>query len=92
MIKHAIESRLPSRLTEILNHLGLTSVSSDDLQGTCQTAIAKLPKEAESYRKGNVKVLQRFIGEVMKISGGRADAKRARAILIQLLQGPSGSA
>jgi aspartyl-tRNA(Asn)/glutamyl-tRNA(Gln) amidotransferase subunit B len=44
-----------------------------------------LPKEADAVRKGNPKVAMRLVGEVMKRSNGRADAKRAREIILEIL-------
>jgi aspartyl-tRNA(Asn)/glutamyl-tRNA(Gln) amidotransferase subunit B len=72
-------------LSRVLETLGLTPVSSDDLRGTCEAAIAALPKEADAIRKGNQKVAMRLVGEVMKRSQGRADAKKAREIILEIL-------
>jgi aspartyl-tRNA(Asn)/glutamyl-tRNA(Gln) amidotransferase subunit B len=45
-----------------------------------------LPKEAEKVRQGNQKVVMRLVGEVMKMSKGAADAKRAKDMFFELLK------
>lgn len=72
-------------LTELLDESGLTSLPSDALDDLCKAAIEKLPREAESVRKGKVKVLMRLVGEVMRQSKGRADAVKTKAILENML-------
>jgi aspartyl-tRNA(Asn)/glutamyl-tRNA(Gln) amidotransferase subunit B len=53
--------------------------------GFCQQAIQALPREAELVRKGNDKVVMKMIGYVMKISGGRVDAKAVGKTLKEAL-------
>lgn len=66
--------------------MGLTPSSSDDLKALCEDVVQKLPKEAERVRNGNEKVVMRLVGEVMKLSKGSADAKRAREVLLEMLK------
>lgn len=88
IIRHAISlapsSVLPP-LEKLLDALGLKPFSSDDLRVLCEQAISRLPKEAELVRKGNEKVAMRIVGEVMKMSKGRADAKAATQIILGIL-------
>lgn len=77
------------RLDNLLSRLGLASSAAaggDDLEEICRKAIETRQKEADMVRKGNDKVVMRLIGEVMKLSQGRADAKKAREIILQMLQ------
>jgi aspartyl-tRNA(Asn)/glutamyl-tRNA(Gln) amidotransferase subunit B len=91
IIRHAVSlspdeaGAIDGPLSRVLDTLGLTPVSSDDLRSTCEAAIAALPKEADAVRKGNQKVAMRLVGEVMKRSQGRADAKKAREIILEIL-------
>ncbi|GFZ52056.1 carbon-nitrogen ligase with glutamine as amido-N-donor [Saitozyma sp. JCM 24511] len=91
IIRHAVSlspddaGAIDGPLSQVLETLGLTPVSSDDLRATCEAAIAALPKEADAVRKGNQKVAMRLVGEVMKRSQGRADAKKAREIILEIL-------
>lgn len=89
VLKHVIgNGSSGSSLDALLQELGLapSSESADILETICQEVIAKLPKEADKVRKGNDKVVMRLVGEVMKMSKGTADAKRAREVLLGLLK------
>jgi aspartyl-tRNA(Asn)/glutamyl-tRNA(Gln) amidotransferase subunit B len=76
-------------LAEVARELDLLASSAEessaDLTEWCREAIAALPKEAQAVRDGNPKVLNKILGRVMKISGGRADAQGARKTLENLL-------
>ncbi|RXK42267.1 aspartyl/glutamyl-tRNA(Asn/Gln) amidotransferase, B subunit [Tremella mesenterica] len=86
IIRHCITSSSPqTSLNDILEYLGMTSLPEENLRELCQEAIRRLPKESELIKKGNTKIISRLIGEVMKISSGRADAKLAREVLVDLL-------
>lgn len=62
-----------------------SSTSSSEVETLCQQIISDLPKEAEKVRQGNEKVVMRLVGEAMKRTGGRADAKKAREIFVKML-------
>ncbi|GAA5860139.1 hypothetical protein JCM8547_009198 [Rhodosporidiobolus lusitaniae] len=64
--------------------------SSSDLSTLIAQVIAALPEEAEKVRRGNRKVIMRMVGEAMKRSGGRADAKGVREGLERALLGKGG--
>ncbi|MEM9065791.1 MAG: Asp-tRNA(Asn)/Glu-tRNA(Gln) amidotransferase subunit GatB [Planctomycetota bacterium] len=67
---------------------GLLAVRDEDaLLGWCDEAIGALPDMAQQVRDGNDKAIGRLIGEVRKRSGGSADAKRVRELLIERLRG-----
>ncbi|KAJ9099016.1 hypothetical protein QFC20_005773 [Naganishia adeliensis] len=66
--------------------LGLVAQGADKLEELCKAVIEKLPKEVESIRKGKVNVIMRLVGQVMKDSKGTADAKKAREILVKLIE------
>lgn len=53
----------------------------------CRAVTEALPVEASKVREGQEKVLMRLVGEVMKRSKGRADAKKAGERLKEMLQG-----
>lgn len=62
--------------------------SSDDkeLQIWAKTAIAKFPDKVVEYRKGKKGLLGLFMGEMMRISGGKADPKKSTQLLEDLLK------
>lgn len=87
VLKHVVTSEsTPGGLEDLLKELGIAPAAAEDLRATCEAAIAKLPKEADKVRKGNEKVVMRLVGEVMKMSEGSADAKRARELLLEILK------
>ncbi|ORY78007.1 GatB/GatE catalytic domain-domain-containing protein [Leucosporidium creatinivorum] len=62
--------------------------SADEaLNALCADVIEALPVEAAKVRAGQEKVLMRMVGEVMKRSKGRADAKKVGERLKELLKG-----
>ncbi len=65
---------------------GLLVVRDDAAMETwCDEAIAAQPEIAEQVRTGNAKGIGRLIGDVMKRSGGAADAKLAREMILKKL-------
>jgi aspartyl-tRNA(Asn)/glutamyl-tRNA(Gln) amidotransferase subunit B len=65
---------------------GLGMVSDDAaLRAAAQSVIDANPKAAEDYRAGNEKTMNFLAGQLMREMGGKADIKKARAILEELL-------
>lgn len=57
----------------------------DPLIAFCEDAIRLLPSEVAAVKHGNKKVLNKIVGSVMKQSRGRADARRVREIVEELI-------
>ena len=65
---------------------GLGMVSDDTaLREAAQAAINANPKAVEDYRNGNEKSMNYLAGQIMRSMGGKADVKRAREILEEIL-------
>ncbi len=65
---------------------GLLQVRDEGrLVAWCDEAIAAQPQAADDFRAGKEAAMGRLVGAVMKTSGGRADAKAARATLVERL-------
>jgi aspartyl-tRNA(Asn)/glutamyl-tRNA(Gln) amidotransferase subunit B len=58
---------------------------SDALSEFIQQAIAKYPEKVEEYKKGKKGLIGLFMGEVMKLSKGKADPKLCNQMLRELL-------
>lgn len=92
IIKHLVSlpesASFPSSFADLLAKLGLTPspASVEDVTETCKKAINNQPKAVADFKKGNEKVVMRLVGEVMKLSGGKADAMKAKGILLDLLK------
>jgi aspartyl-tRNA(Asn)/glutamyl-tRNA(Gln) amidotransferase subunit B len=71
---------------EVVAARGLAIVSDDAALGTAvDDAIAAMPDVAEKIRGGNMGAVGALIGAVMKSTGGQADAKRARELIMERL-------
>ncbi|MEZ5013148.1 MAG: Asp-tRNA(Asn)/Glu-tRNA(Gln) amidotransferase subunit GatB [Chitinophagales bacterium] len=66
--------------------LNLVQQSDDTLlRSLAQDAIAKYPEKVEEYKNGKKGIMGLFMGEIMKMSKGKADPKIATRILEELL-------
>ena len=70
----------------IMRARGLEAVSdTGELERLARAAISANAGQLEKYRAGEVKLLNFFVGQVMKASGGKADPAALREILTRLL-------
>ncbi|KAN0097054.1 GatB/GatE catalytic domain containing protein [Tylopilus felleus] len=91
LLRHMVTSRSTASPSILANELGLLAISDDDgslLKNWCLEAIEALPEEVQKVRDGNGKVLNRIMGKVMQLSGGRVKASDVRQMLEDLLQKP----
>nr|GAT49851.1 glutamyl-tRNA amidotransferase [Mycena chlorophos] len=93
LLKHMLSSphnsrRSPTELAESLSLLSDASSASAelDLDALCTRAMNALPSECAAYRAGHQGVLNKIIGWVMKESKGRADSKKVRELLVEILK------
>ena len=73
----------PARIVEE-EGLGLIA-DSDALRSQIESVLAGAPEEVANFRGGKESLLGWFVGQVMRSSGGKADPKRTREILLDLL-------
>lgn len=67
---------------QIAQELNLIQESNADaLQDLVNQAIAKYPEKVTEYKNGKVNLVGLFMGEVMKLSGGKADPKVASKLV-----------
>ncbi|KAH9855061.1 Glutamyl-tRNA-Gln amidotransferase B subunit [Lenzites betulinus] len=88
ILRHILSTRTTDLPTKIAEDLQLVTASDDgaSLERWCRDAIAALPAEADAVRRGNVNVVNKIMGHVMKASRGTAKAQDARAALLRLLR------
>lgn len=65
----------------------LQSSDADELETWVDAALAKYPDKVEEYRAGKKGLTGLFMGEVMKLSKGKADPKAANALVVSKLEG-----
>ena len=58
---------------------------TDAVREMCQEVIASNPNEAKEYRAGKTRKLKHLVGQLMKLSKGRADPKLGSTVLKELL-------
>jgi aspartyl-tRNA(Asn)/glutamyl-tRNA(Gln) amidotransferase subunit B len=76
------ETRRPAE--EIVRTEGLVQVSdASALAGLVDDVIARHPSQVAQVRAGEEKVLGFLVGQLMKSSGGKANPKLAREILVR---------
>ena len=59
---------------------------SDALQSFVQQALEKYPEKVAEYKKGKKGLIGLFMGEVMKLSRGKADPKIANQLVREALE------
>lgn len=70
----------------IVTEQGLTQVRDEGaLHGWVDEAIRSSPDEAERFRGGDTKLMGYFVGQVMRLSGGKADPKAVNALVRERL-------
>ncbi|GGI26048.1 Asp-tRNA(Asn)/Glu-tRNA(Gln) amidotransferase subunit GatB [Pedobacter mendelii] len=69
---------------ESLNLLILEN--SDELIDFINEVLNKYPQQVEAYKKGKKGVLGLFVGDVMKLAKGKADAKKLNELIIEKLK------
>ncbi|NLE76310.1 MAG: hypothetical protein GX605_06105, partial [Chloroflexi bacterium] len=74
------------RAAEIVQARGLAVVTGRAaLEPLVQQVLAEQAEAVQEYRRGKVGVLGFLVGQVMRATGGKADAKLARALLQEQL-------
>jgi len=74
------------RAGDIVAKESVAQVSDESvIEAACKQAIEANPKEAERYRAGDKKLVGFFVGQVMKMTDGKANPKSVNQILAKLL-------
>jgi aspartyl-tRNA(Asn)/glutamyl-tRNA(Gln) amidotransferase subunit B len=73
---------------EIIAERGLVQVSDASLlEEAVKKAIEANPKEAERFRAGEKKLMGFFVGQAMKLTGGKGNPKEISGIVGRVLGG-----
>jgi aspartyl-tRNA(Asn)/glutamyl-tRNA(Gln) amidotransferase subunit B len=83
----ALLENLEAKPEELAKDMNLIQESNEgELMAFVKEALAKYPDKVEAYRNGKKGVLGLFMGEVMKLSKGKADPKVASKLVQQELE------
>ncbi|SOD12746.1 Asp-tRNA(Asn)/Glu-tRNA(Gln) amidotransferase subunit GatB [Pedobacter xixiisoli] len=74
----------PEKLAKQLNLLIVEDV--DVIAGLIDEVLSKYQPQVEAYKKGKKGVLGLFVGEVMKLAKGKADAKKLNELILEKLK------
>jgi aspartyl-tRNA(Asn)/glutamyl-tRNA(Gln) amidotransferase subunit B len=85
-VLNVIISKPGSRALQVATELNLLQVSnSGDVEAWINEVLTKMPGKVSEYKKGKKGLIGLFIGEVKKISKGKADPKMATKLLEEKL-------
>jgi len=83
----AVEADEKSDVEELAKSLNLLiTENSDELGGFIDEVLNKYPQQVEAFKKGKKGVLGLFVGEVMKLAKGKADAKKLNELILEKLK------
>lgn len=77
-------SKSPSQIAEENNLIQVSD--SSEIEGLVEQALAKYPDKVAEYRSGKKGLVGLFMGEVMKLSKGKADPKLANQLVVKYLE------
>ncbi len=77
-------SREPMEIAVSLNLL--QSSDSSEIAAWVEEALAKMPEKVQEYKKGKKGLIGLFVGEVKKLSKGKADPRLTNQLLLEKLE------
>ncbi|HEY9117318.1 MAG TPA: hypothetical protein VIN11_05800 [Roseivirga sp.] len=91
--KTAVQQLLPELLNSEASAFNLAEAKNllivedkNELDSIIQQVLVSLPNEVEAYKKGKKKLIGLFMGEVMKLSKGKANPKTLQQELAKALE------
>ncbi|MBC6110387.1 Asp-tRNA(Asn)/Glu-tRNA(Gln) amidotransferase subunit GatB [Pedobacter fastidiosus] len=83
----AVEENENSNVVSLAQSLNLLiSENGDELGGFIDEVLSKYPQQVDAYKKGKKGVLGLFVGDVMKLAKGKADAKKLNELILEKLK------
>lgn len=83
----AVELEENAKVTDLAQSLNLLiSENGDELSDFIDEVLNKYPQQVEAYKKGKKGVLGLFVGDVMKLAKGKADAKKLNELILEKLK------
>jgi aspartyl-tRNA(Asn)/glutamyl-tRNA(Gln) amidotransferase subunit B len=78
----------PGDVVSLVKEKGLVQISDESgLRTTITEVLGRFPDQVQEYRGGKTKVRQFFVGEIMKVTKGKANTQVLNKILDELLSG-----
>ncbi|VDB97129.1 unnamed protein product [Peniophora sp. CBMAI 1063] len=86
LLRHMLDNPSTTSATELAQSLSLIALEDDSLEQLCRDVLAAMPNESQAVRDGNMNVLNKILGRVMKQSHGTANAQTARRVIQDILR------
>eukprot|EP00656_Telonema_subtile_P024576 TRINITY_DN26778_c0_g1_i2.p1 TRINITY_DN26778_c0_g1~~TRINITY_DN26778_c0_g1_i2.p1 ORF type:complete len:413 (-),score=133.71 TRINITY_DN26778_c0_g1_i2:12-1250(-) len=86
VLEHMLGEASPESPKDVAAKLGLQQIrDSDQLRQLCQEVITNNATEAAEYKAGKSRRMKHLVGQLMKVSKGRADPKMGSSLLKEML-------
>ena len=73
-------------VSQLIDTLNLRQTGDEDtLHQLIQEVLDENPHKVEEYKAGKTGLIGMFMGQIMKKSGGKADPKKTKSLLVELL-------
>src|SRR3989344_1553418 len=76
----------PSEISIILEKLNISKTSNEELNSLIEKTIRENRKAVEDYKNGKEKSLHFLIGQIVKATNGKADAKIVKELIIERIK------
>jgi len=82
----ALLSNPKQEVSQLIDTLNLRQTGDEDtLHQLIQEVLDENPHKVEEYKAGKTGLIGMFMGQIMKKSGGKADPKKTKSLLVELL-------
>ncbi len=78
-----LESKKPC--TDFISEQDMGDIDEDTLRSICQRVVESNPKAVADFKGGKDKAVKALIGQVMKQTRGKADGRKAEALMVEMI-------
>lgn len=78
-----LETKKPC--TDFISEQDMGDIDEDTLRSICQSVVEQNPKAVADFKGGKDKAVKALIGQVMKQTRGKADGRKAEALMVEIM-------
>ena len=78
-----LETKKPC--TDFISEQDMGDIDEDTLRSICQSVVEQNPKAVADFKGGKDKAVKALIGQVMKQTRGKADGRKAEALMVEMM-------
>ncbi len=78
-----LETKKPC--TDFISEQDMGDIDEDTLRSICQSVVESNPKAVADFKGGKDKAVKALIGQVMKQTRGKADGRKAEAMMVEMI-------